>query len=483
MQGTAIAGLAVAMGNLEAAETASGPGLRMSSKQQSATKNTLFTEILNHKGEAVEAAGAGFLDTENPDSAEESDDGYGGNSDVCGLLMQMLIMNNAANGQSGGQNTAEPVMVNTNAAIANLTAADVTIQSTEIPTAPELQGTAEATDETVIGKQDTLGTFGARIMEAMAKAAQTEGQSTAEGGIGASQHQEADPNSATAGQGQTQPAANPEAAAAEAASLPNMFGQAVRGAAQNGGLKNGQTGAIEQLKEQTKETGMNPSGGLTNSIETAEDGAPAVVRATSGDQADGGTGELLSDDDTGGALGREESGAAILNRTFTNTSYGGVDPAEATAAVEKAFQTFADDVKGLEAGVSEIKIVLEPESLGTMIITVMRTENGISAKIKANDKQVCQAISDQIHKLISSLEARGIQVEDVDVSYSQTEQNTGFDQQGFTGGRQETAREQHLPYNGGNKGEEPGGQETVGASGEADTSASIKNDTLMEYRL
>jgi flagellar hook-length control protein FliK len=484
MQGTAIAGLAFAMGNIEAADTAAGPGLRMSSRQQSETKSTLFTEILNHKGTVLGDQTEAGLHTgeETAGNTDETDDGYGADSDVCGLLMQMLLMNNSSSGQQvNGENAGASELGAANSTVGNLAAATVTLQpNIKQPDAEPMEQTelpvlADAAVETADGLQGMSSDFREKLMDAIARTSQLEGGNPVQDGTATEKTVAAQSVLAADAQGQDQAAQTGAGSAADV--LKNSFGQAVSAAAQNSGLRNGQTDTVRDLKAQLKETGAAASDTSAKGIETADKAVLADVQAAVGDQPDDGKGELLSDDDKGSAMGRDESDAAILNRTFTNTSsYGGVDAAETTAAVEKAFNRFADDVKSLQAGVNEIKIVLEPESLGTMVISVVRTENGISAKIKADDKQVCEAISGQIQKLVSSLESRGIHVEDMDVSYSQADQSNGFNQQNFSDGRDESARERSILQDAGSGGNDY--TETAEVPGE-----SADADKLLEYRL
>jgi flagellar hook-length control protein FliK len=109
-----------------------------------------------------------------------------------------------------------------------------------------------------------------------------------------------------------------------------------------------------------------------------------------------------------------------------------------SAAVEKALDHFLNDFKGVEASSSKIQIVLEPESLGTLTISVSRTENGIPAKIQSEDRKVCAIVSDQIQKLVESMENKGITVEQVDVVFGQTGQDLSFAQNDF-GNRQQNS--------------------------------------------
>jgi len=119
--------------------------------------------------------------------------------------------------------------------------------------------------------------------------------------------------------------------------------------------------------------------------------------------------------------------------------------AEKTAAVERALSRFADDIISVRGGSREIRIVLEPESLGVVTISVVKNENGISAKIKSEDREIAAIISDQVQRLVSSMESKGITVKDIDVAYSQTEQNAGFTRQGFSQARDESPKGSALP--------------------------------------
>ena len=116
------------------------------------------------------------------------------------------------------------------------------------------------------------------------------------------------------------------------------------------------------------------------------------------------------------------------------TRLTGAAAAGKAAAAEKALRRFEQDLRGLQNGKHEIKIVLEPESLGVLTISVIKTESGISAKIKSEDREVVAAINDQLQKLISSMESKGIRLEDVDVAYSQAGQSGGFGQHDFSRG-------------------------------------------------
>lgn len=123
-----------------------------------------------------------------------------------------------------------------------------------------------------------------------------------------------------------------------------------------------------------------------------------------------------------------EEGDGIAGLLKPGQSAGGDDIPDKIPAVEKAWNQFLNDFRAAEPGNSEIRIVLEPESLGVLTITVSHTESGISAKIRSEDRDVCAIMTGQIQKLIQSMESKGITVQDVDVEYGGMGQNFSFTQ-------------------------------------------------------
>lgn len=169
-----------------------------------------------------------------------------------------------------------------------------------------------------------------------------------------------------------------------------------------------------------------------------------MVSAVSGSQSEsrsGGLGTQDKNDDN------EMGSATSILQQAADARFIDEVPTEKTAAVEKALNRFADDLRSIKSGAQEIKIVLEPESLGVLTISVVKTEDGISAKIRSEDKEVVAAISDQIHKLVSSMQNKGINVKEVDVAWSQTEQSMSFAQQGFSHSREEASNGYTAPRN------------------------------------
>ena len=78
---------------------------------------------------------------------------------------------------------------------------------------------------------------------------------------------------------------------------------------------------------------------------------------------------------------------------------------EKRAAVERALNSFLEDLRSAQSGGREIRIVLEPESLGELRISVTSSEKGIVARIKSRDREICAIIGDQI-QAVSPWKAR-----------------------------------------------------------------------------
>lgn len=144
--------------------------------------------------------------------------------------------------------------------------------------------------------------------------------------------------------------------------------------------------------------------------------------------------ELLSGEKTPPSEKKTEKTPADVGLFPESKFTGDVGNTEKVQAVEKAIDRFLSDFKGAAADNSEIQIVLEPKSLGTLTIAVSRTDSGVTAKIRSDDREICAAISDQLQKLISSMESKGISVQDVDVVFSGANQNPAFSQNNPSGG-------------------------------------------------
>ncbi|NCB50684.1 MAG: flagellar hook-length control protein FliK [Clostridia bacterium] len=177
---------------------------------------------------------------------------------------------------------------------------------------------------------------------------------------------------------------------------------------------------------------------------------------------------------------REISGDFVpsAGTAFTEHTESAEGVALRSASVERALDKFTDDLSRSETGDMELRIVLEPESLGTLMISVSRGEKGISAKIRSDSRETCAAITDQIQQLVQSMEEKGIKVDHVDVAFGQMGEDTGFAQNG--GGR---------GYNGQNFSSSAKGKtDMTDHTGFFDTwnsrdPAAVAKDTAVEYRV
>ena len=83
-----------------AESTASGQGIRIGSAQQK-THDSLFTAILQH-GIALSGGEVSGAEAVGPEDSEKGNEIYGESADVCGLLMQLMVLNAPAQAASGG---------------------------------------------------------------------------------------------------------------------------------------------------------------------------------------------------------------------------------------------------------------------------------------------------------------------------------------------------------------------------------------------
>lgn len=70
------------------------------------------------------------------------------------------------------------------------------------------------------------------------------------------------------------------------------------------------------------------------------------------------------------------------------------------------------------ATTSQLEIQLKPDYLGKVSIELSMTDDGLQAKIKADDNGVKELIGGQINQLIESLESKGVRLTQVEVVYT-----------------------------------------------------------------
>lgn len=465
MQATSLAALPVQTGTDGAAEsTGTGQGIRISSSQHTKTRDSLFTTILQ-KGITLRAPGSG---TDEAGNAPAPDDGTKSGEetiDVCSLLMQLTMLGAVpltAGGSGGAEETAG------------------TAEGSGIPGLPGvIAANPELADPAVTGDMNLTGKLGgpfvnpqSSIGDTMTAPTQTAasgvsglpggsvpseavvtgtGQAdTVLSGIVSALQGELVQNTAAQGASDTTPqsaAAAPQAqvsqmASAAAGAVGNAVTEDIPGGVAQANIHAAQNGSPATDTAHAEKTSASDTSGRPVHVSNAGQAiTAAVLKDPEGASAGG------RESDTGQGMSPERSeyadGAGSPMAGISGGRFSGVLMAEKTAAeaaaetaaaAEKALNRLGEDIRSLRGGAHELRIVLEPESLGTLIISVVKTENGVSAKIKSEDKNVVAAISDQLQKLITGMENKGIHLEDVDVVYSQTGQDRGFGQNGFTQG-------------------------------------------------
>ncbi len=96
-----------------------------------------------------------------------------------------------------------------------------------------------------------------------------------------------------------------------------------------------------------------------------------------------------------------------------------------TATKQNLFDTM---VKQMSADKSSVEIELKPDFLGKVSIRLSLDENGVQARIRADDPTVKSMINGQINQLIEALNDKGVRINTVDVVYTGAEsmlQNPG----------------------------------------------------------
>ena len=409
-----------------------GSGMRVNSASRSGKNDTKFTTILEQgKGIAADTAPEepGSADVTPPADADmtaEVDEEAA--ADACGLLAQLIVINTAAQAGGGqepsggkeggrrdlisavdGQPDAPPGMMPESIE----SAASVLNAQAEI----ELKGEAESNGRTA-GPQE--GKPPAASFDEVI------------GGIAGALKNELNRN----GTAPDTKAAGTDTAAVQNPALP----------AEN----NWVSAAGDQSPALPDENNGVPTADRTGDIAVKSASVPSAGTAEH-ENADVPTIPLKTDADSGGST----SDGPGMRKKINGAAAAAVRPeglpqdtgvksaaitAEKAAAVERALNRFTDDIVSVRGGSREIRIVLEPETLGAVTISVIKNENGITAEIRSEDREIAAIISDQVHKLVSSMESKGIKVNDIDVAYSQTEQDTGFTRHGFSQARDESPR-------------------------------------------
>jgi flagellar hook-length control protein FliK len=473
----------------------------MNAAAQAQPAETMFTTILkrgiavNMKPDAMIALSPCDIPLAlHMDEAEKA--GEAEEADVCTqLLAQLLAMSpgsRADGGESGPADGAEKAVNGVQGVIGQL--AGVSADTTD-------KGLANAASA-ILGNDgkaaEVLGALAAdkagEITGNGEAAASDAAFKTVLAGIGGALRNEMNRNEADGNtMAATAVAAGAVTAAADdeaAAERDNRMGRVSSPAFQITADENAMTADQSGTKKTGRSDEVRRTDYVASSEGTAEDVQAGVYSAKESDDGrnagsggEGGFGGLTQRDESkNDASGAAESGVSrVLSSTGATditAETADISAGEKAAAAERALSSFAEDMRSFRGGSREIRIVLEPESLGVLTISVLKTENGISAKIKSEDKEVAAIISEQVHRLISSMESKGITVNDVDVAYSQPEQSTGFTQQGFSQARDESSKGHAAPG-----GKNPGEEATNTEIWQTLYGGEAGSDATVEYRV
>jgi flagellar hook-length control protein FliK len=300
------------------------------------------------------------------------------------------------------------------------------------------------------------------------EAAQLSGQPAAQ----APETTSADQTARLAAQPQ-QPAQAPEAsAAAQPAAQPPQ--QPVQTAGQAQEPSAGQTAQPAMQPQQPAQTAEQAAGqNVRTETRTAPDGtaggktdglvdsvnadslqdsaAPAAARAANaedgGRSSDSGLGDPAKSTDAKDLKSRqvEKSEPAPFSAYPQAAASRMEQKAELTelqAAVDRALNRFETDFQDVKTDGSAIHIALEPKELGSISITLAAGLSGVAAKIQTDNKDAASLISNQVQRMVQSMEAKGVRVESVEVTCNQ------FSQQDPGGGNagQYQGQPQTQPY-------------------------------------
>jgi flagellar hook-length control protein FliK len=447
MQATSIVTLPVSTSSIDtAAETPySGQGIRVSAAHGSKARNSLFTAILQ---QGFTLSSAASLAADNEAGQENPEDGIqenGGEAvDVCGLLMLLAVPGAPAQDSTDVGNTGTDDVAPTgvqsailsNPGLAGPSATeDMTLQGEYMTTAAALQndtttGAAELPDA---GGQTAVPADGVRsatVFAAIKAALQKETNPAVQSDSALAQVQAAVNESMVVNEST---AVNVSAAVNESAAAVESTRNEAAGINLAQAVTAEPAAGLPEAKSGSADT-VNTAAGTAGVQDIAAGSVKPAAPSNNGSDASGGSFERsprdrsgLEDVATAGtnaaltAAGTLTAEAAAAEIATAGTTAAEAAAAETAAAVEKALNRFSEDLRSLRGGTHEIRIVLEPESLGVLTISVVKTETGVSAKIKSEDKEVVAAISNQLQKLFSTMESKGIHLDDVDVVHSQAE--------------------------------------------------------------
>lgn len=133
--------------------------------------------------------------------------------------------------------------------------------------------------------------------------------------------------------------------------------------------------------------------------------------------------------------GRIQGVQSLESQTFVSASnQNNVSKEDVIAQIHTKLQTMNSTTN------TKLTMVLNPESLGKVSIQLINTKDGLTAEMQVASQSVKDILDNNLSNLKETLSAQGVQVNDVSVKVSQTDNNAEMDyteQEGNGGNKQE----------------------------------------------
>lgn len=196
------------------------------------------------------------------------------------------------------------------------------------------------------------------------------------------------------------------------------------------------------MENSGKYTALELEGGASFTIKAATDGSTsdqlAVASIDAEQTASASASALLQSDNISGSGGKSEANASKSGtNSFASNILAAFKPdvtidlsasaAELTSGAELSSEVRQDIVDSMldniqsavSAQKSTLRVQLKPEVLGGIEIELTMTSEGINAQMRTNNQQVQALLNTELTQLMDSLRQRGVQINQLDVVYSQ----------------------------------------------------------------
>ena len=193
----------------------------------------------------------------------------------------------------------------------------------------------------------------------------------------------------------------PETTTGTLANIPNITHQMAETASR-------EVEGVEQTPQSTSRTSATPSaGGGVAGPQTSGPGTSTSIGGNGGYSQSGGN------SGSGGSFGNS-LGTSAGTATGATSASSSIDRAQVISQVTQHLETMR-----LSNGNGEMRIQLNPEHLGNVQVSVATHQDGVVARIAVESAQIQQVMDGAREHLRSTLEARGVRVNSVEVTVTQ----------------------------------------------------------------